>query len=150
LGQVQPCGHPGLGGATGRARAFQPLWPGHYLWASAAALELTLLHNFVWHLNYTWPDRRSRTRLPAQLLRFHLSNGLVSMLGNLALMKLLVEEARLPVIAANGIAIVCCSLANFCLGHTWAFAERPHRSGDAVAHSGFGRVAGANGNCLRS
>jgi putative flippase GtrA len=27
--------------------------PGHYLYASAAAIEITLLHNFVWHLRYT-------------------------------------------------------------------------------------------------
>ena len=30
---------------------------GHYLLASAAAIELTLLHNFVWHVLYTWRDR---------------------------------------------------------------------------------------------
>ena len=32
------------------------LLPGRYLCATAAALELTLLHNFLWHLRYTWPD----------------------------------------------------------------------------------------------
>jgi putative flippase GtrA len=95
---------------------------GHYLMASAAALELTLLHNFVWHLRYTWPDRRAPSALLAQLIRFHLSNGLVSMLGNLALMRLLVDEARIPVLASNSIAILCCSIVNFCLGNNWAFA----------------------------
>ena len=35
-------------------------WPQvHFLYATVAALELTLLHNFVWHLNYTWRDRRN-------------------------------------------------------------------------------------------
>ena len=95
---------------------------GHYLLASAAALELTLVHNFVWHLHYTWPDRRAPSALLAQLIRFHLSNGLVSMLGNLALMRLLVDEARIPVLASNSIAILCCSIVNFCLGNNWAFA----------------------------
>jgi hypothetical protein len=56
------------------------------------------------------------------LLRFHLSNGLVSLLGNLALMRLLVEEVRLPVLASNCIAILCCSVVNFCLGDSWTFA----------------------------
>ena len=28
-------------------------WPRHYLLATAAALELTLAHNFIWHLHYT-------------------------------------------------------------------------------------------------
>ena len=98
--------------------------PGHYLYASAAALELTLLHNFVWHLHYTWRDRRDRSMLLAQLVRFHLSNGLVSMVGNLALMRMLVHEAHLHLLAANSIAILCCSMVNFCLGNNWAFAVR--------------------------
>jgi putative flippase GtrA len=96
---------------------------GHYLYASAAAVEITLLHNFVWHLHYTWRDRRDDTARMAQLLRFHLSNGLVSMVGNLALMRLLVEDAHLHPIAANCIAILSCSLINFGLGDYWAFAE---------------------------
>jgi putative flippase GtrA len=103
--------------------------PGHYMVASAAAIELTLLHNFVWHLRYTWRDRRDGSALPAPglfapLMRFHLSNGLVSMLGNLTLMRILVAEARLPVLASNAIAILCCSMVNFCLGDHWAFAAR--------------------------
>jgi putative flippase GtrA len=97
---------------------------GHYLFASAAAIELTLLHNFVWHLHYTWRDRRDNSALLAQLVRFHLSNGLVSMLGNLALMRILVQQAHLPLLVSNGIAILCCSIANFCLGNHWAFAAR--------------------------
>ena len=101
---------------------FNRLTAGRYLLASAAALELTLLHNFAWHLRYTWRDRRDGSALPVQLVRFHLSNGLVSMLGNLALMRILVHEARMPLLASNSIAILCCSIVNFCLGNNWAFA----------------------------
>lgn len=95
---------------------------GHYLVATAAAIELTLLHNFAWHLRFTWRDRRDNSALLGQMVRFHLSNGLVSMLGNLALMRLLVDEAHLPLLVSNGIAILCCSILNFFLGDTWAFA----------------------------
>jgi putative flippase GtrA len=96
---------------------------GHYLYASAAAIEFSLLHNFMWQLRYTWRDRRdSATRL-RQFVKFHVSNGLVSMLGNLVLMRLLVHEARLPLLVSNLIAILCCSLVNFCLGNNWVFAE---------------------------
>lgn len=58
--------------------------PGHYLYSSAAAAEVTLLHNFVWHL-YTWRDRRNDSALATQLLRFHLSNGMVSPVESLVL-----------------------------------------------------------------
>jgi len=101
---------------------FCRLAPGHALLATAAAVELTLLHNFVWHLHYTWRDRRDESAILGQLVRFHLSNGLVSMLGNLALMRVLVDEARTPLLTANSIAILCCSIVNFCLGNQWAFA----------------------------
>jgi putative flippase GtrA len=98
--------------------------PGHYLAATAAAIELALLHNFVWHLRFTWRDRLGRSALLPQLVRFHLANGLVSMLGNLALMRVLVQGAHLPLLAANAVAILCCSVVNFCLGNSWAFAAK--------------------------
>jgi putative flippase GtrA len=96
---------------------------GHYLFASAAAIELTLLHNFVWHLRYTWRDRRDDSILLAQFVRFHLSNGLVSLLGNLALTRILVEEAHISLLVSGSISILCCSVINFCLGDSWAFAK---------------------------
>ena len=101
------------------------LAPGHTLLATAAAVEITLMHNFAWHLRYTWRDRRNDSTRLAQCARFHLSNGLVSMLGNLVVMRVLVQEARLPLLASNLIAILCCSLVNFCLGENWTFAARP-------------------------
>lgn len=97
--------------------------PGHYMVATAAAIEIALLHNFVWHLHYTWRDRLCRSAVAGPLIRFQMSNGLVSMVGNLALMPVLVENARVPVIAANAIAILCCSIANFLLGDLWAFVQ---------------------------
>jgi putative flippase GtrA len=96
----------------------------HYLFASAAAVEFALMHNFVWHLRYTWRDRRDESMRLTQFVRFHLSNGAISIVGNLALMRMLVDRARLPIVAANVIAILCCSIANFCLGNNWAFADR--------------------------
>jgi len=96
--------------------------PRHYLLATATAIELTLLHNFTWHLHFTWRDRRGARAILGKLVRFHLSNGLVSLAGNLALTCVLVQEAHRPVLAANGIAILACSLVNFWLGHCWAFA----------------------------
>ena len=96
--------------------------PGHYLFATVAAIELALLHNFVWHTRYTWRDRRDSSPLWIQCIRFHLSNGLVSMVGNLAIMRVLVDEVHMLLLAANMIAILCCSIANFYLGDHWAFA----------------------------
>ena len=38
-------------------------------------------------------------------------------------MRILVHEARMPLLASNGIAILCCSVVNFCLGDRWSFAQ---------------------------
>jgi dolichol-phosphate mannosyltransferase len=121
-GKFNLVGVVGMAVQLGTLALINRLAPGHYMLATAAAIEITLLHNFVWHLHYTWRDRRCRSALRSQLIRFHLSNGLVSMVGNLALMPVLVEGARIPVVVANAIAILCCSIVNFCLGHNWAFA----------------------------
>ena len=115
-------GAVGMAVQLGALACFERVSRGHYLAATAAAVELTLLHNFVGHLHYTWRDRRSAGTLAGQLLRFHLANGVVSLAGNLALMPLLVRGAHLPVVAANAVAILGCSLVNFSLSHLWAFA----------------------------
>jgi putative flippase GtrA len=122
-GKFNLVGAMGMAVQLGSLAVFNRMARGHYLIATAAAIELTLLHNFAWHLRFTWRDRREGLAVRAQLVRFHLANGMVSMVGNLALMRVLVQEARLPVVVANGIAIACCSLVNFCLSDRWAFAE---------------------------
>ena len=98
------------------------LLAGHYLVATCTALELTLLHNFWWHRRITWRDRRDEVPRLRALMRFHLSNGLVSLCGNLLLMRVLVQGAHAPVLVANAVAIVCCSFANFTLSSRWAFS----------------------------
>jgi len=86
-----------------------------YLAATALAVEAAILHNFFWHERWTWADR-TRT-LPegraGRLVRFHLTNGAVSILGNLALMQALVGRLHVPYLAANAIAIALCSVLNF-------------------------------------
>jgi putative flippase GtrA len=98
--------------------------PARYLLTSTLAVEFTLLHNFIWHIHYTWPARSPhRTRAALQFLRFHLSNGLISLAGNLALMRLFVHSFHSPILIANALTIACCGLANFLLAHHWVFAR---------------------------
>ena len=101
----------------------------NYLAATAIAVEAAVLHNFLWHERFTWsdrtrhfnPERPARSRQLARLLRFHLSNGAVSIVGNVAAMKVLVGQAHLNYLVANAVAITVCSLANFLLSETWVF-----------------------------
>ena len=133
-GKFNLVGAVGMAVQLGTLALINRIAPGHYMLATAAAIEITLLHNFVWHLHYTWRDRRCRSALRSQLIRFHLSNGLVSMVGNLAMMPLLVEGTRIPVVAANAIAILCCSIVNFFLGDQWAFARPLNAAASPMPH----------------
>jgi putative flippase GtrA len=95
-----------------------------YLLATALAVETAVLHNFLWHQRFTWRDRAAggmRGSLAA-LLRFQLSNGLISVVGNLLLMRLLVPGCGLPVLPANIATIAICFLANYLASHRWVFS----------------------------
>ena len=82
--------------------------------STACAVEAAVLHNFVWHERWTWRDRGlSPSGWPGRLLRFHLSNGLLSIAANLALMAVFYEWLRMPYLAANLISIGICSLLNY-------------------------------------
>jgi putative flippase GtrA len=95
----------------------------NYLLATALAVEAAVVHNFLWHERYTWADRVQpswRKSMP-RLLRFNLTNGGVSIAGNLALMKVLVGRGHMNYLIANGIAIALCSLLNFAVSEEWVF-----------------------------
>jgi putative flippase GtrA len=86
----------------------------NYLLATALAVECAVLHNFLWHEHFTWSDRKDGSRgLMRRLWRFNLSTGLISIVGNLLLMRLLVGTLHLQYMVANLFAIGSCSLANF-------------------------------------
>jgi putative flippase GtrA len=111
----------------------------NYLIATVLAVEATILHNFAWHVNWTFSDRRS---LPAQsgmverntndasfrgwrfsqaLFRFQFASGVVCIPGNLVIMWLLVKHAQLPHLPANLLAIAVCSIANYYLTDKFSF-----------------------------
>jgi putative flippase GtrA len=96
----------------------------HYLTATALAVEATVVHNFFWHERYTWADRVEPCwgKSLRRLARFHLTNGAVSIGGNLVLMKIIISLAHVNYLAANGVAIVLCSLGNFLLSNEYVFA----------------------------
>jgi putative flippase GtrA len=94
----------------------------HYLWATALAVEAALLHNYAWHRRWTWAERPVTPHAEARrLLRFHLANGLVSVLSNLLWMCLLAGVWGMPAVPANLLAIGATSLLNFVLGERWVF-----------------------------
>lgn len=96
-----------------------------YLPATVLAVECAIIHNFLWHRRFTWADR-ARSGLPyflGSLLRFHLSNGLISLAGNVLLMRLLVGSLAVALLPANVITIAACFIANFLASDRWVFCS---------------------------
>jgi putative flippase GtrA len=58
-----------------------------------------------------------------RFLRFDLTTGLISIGGNLGMMRVLVGRVHLNYLAANGLAIAVCSLLNFLVSDGWVFGE---------------------------
>jgi len=100
-----------------------------YLLATGLAVEIAVIHNFLWHERFTWADRPATQPVKSlvRLAKFNASNGAVSIVGNLALMRLLVGEFKFNYVASNIVAIALCSVVNFLLGDRFVFEaeERP-------------------------
>ena len=96
-----------------------------YLLATALAVELTLIHNFLWHERFTWADRLAvrPKQSVVRLAKFNASNGLVSIVGNLILVRVLVGQLRCNYLTASLFAIAACSVANFLLGDRLVFTK---------------------------
>ena len=99
----------------------------HYLLATAVAVETAVLHNFAWHQHWTWRDRPSGSERATldRLVRFHLLNGTVSLVGNLGLMAVLTGAAGVHPVPANAVAIAACSVVNFVASEALVFRTAP-------------------------
>jgi len=94
-----------------------------YLLATGLAVEIAVIHNFLWHERFTWADRPAARPAHSliRLAKFNASNGAVSIVGNLGLMRVLVGEVKFNYVASNLVAIVVCSLVNFLLSDRFVF-----------------------------
>src|SRR6266852_4282593 len=103
--------------------------PFGYLAATAVAVELAILNNFFWHQRWTWKDRPSSTRGETlrRLAKFNITNGAVSITGNLVLMSILVGRLGLPIAGANVASVAACSICNFFLADRIAFYVKGSR-----------------------
>ena len=92
--------------------------------ATFIAVEIVILHNFLWHERFTWRDREplSLRQRTIRLFRFHAGNGLISLFGNALLTYLLVEWLSLPAMASAVAAITLCAPANYFVADRWVYS----------------------------
>lgn len=90
-----------------------------YVIATALAVTTAVVHNFIWHVRWTWADRTSS--LPVAFGRFALTNGALSLAGNVIVMVALVGGLGMDETGANAAAITVCGLGNFWLSDRIVF-----------------------------
>jgi putative flippase GtrA len=116
--------------------------------STMVAVELALLHNFGWHVHWTWKDRRtaSRAMMAERLVRFHLLNGGISMIGNLVIMSVFAGRLGMDPLIANGVAILACSIVNFFAsdGMVFAASSRNGRTASGVLAVALAVLAGGS------
>ena len=95
----------------------------HYLVATGLAVETAVLHNYGWHELWTWRDRSGNRA--GRLIRFNLTTGLLSILSNLALMRLFAGTLHIPYLVANPLAIGITAATNFLVSEFFVFRMRP-------------------------
>ncbi len=93
-----------------------------YLLATALAVEAAVIHNFVWHKRFTWVERDSKN-VVVRFLKFNLTTGAFSILGNILLMALFVDLVRMNYVVANLATIAVCSICNFAVSDRFVFQD---------------------------
>ena len=111
-----------------------------YRLATACAVEVALIHNFIWHERVAWADVISRRGgVGGRLLRFHAANGLISIVGNVLFTWTLVMWGRMSYLLADAVSVVICSLLNFAVGDRFVFRSRARdRGGPALWYRASG------------
>ncbi len=102
----------------------------HYVVATALAVEVTILHNFIWHELFTWRTARATpaSAVARRLIRFNASTAVVSILGNVILTAAFVELFHLSAAVANALAVSVLSIFNYGVANRWVFtAASPSR-----------------------
>jgi len=93
-----------------------------YLLATALAVEAAVVHNYFWHERFTWADRTTGSSW-VRFAKFNLTTGLLSILGNVLVMRVLVGGIHLNYFVANMLTIATCSIVNFLVSDRFVFEE---------------------------
>lgn len=96
-----------------------------YLVATGLAVEVSVLHNFLWHERWTWADRTGADarKVLDRLVRFHVATAIVSIVGNLVFTWLLVTTLDMHYLVANLLAVASTSVLNFLVSDRLVFRQ---------------------------
>ena len=95
----------------------------NYLLSTLLAVEVAVVHNFLWHERFTWAERAGKAAF-SRFLKFNLGNGVISVAGNIVGMALLAGAAKVNYVIANLVSVAGCSLLNFLISDRLVYVPR--------------------------
>ncbi|MGM5481163.1 MAG: glycosyltransferase [Nanobdellota archaeon] len=95
----------------------------HLLFASAIAVETSIITNFLFNNFWTWRRNAHNNCFLGRLLRFNLVS-LIALAINVSVLYLLTEYVGIWYIIANAFGIIAGMLVNFTINDRWTFKEQ--------------------------
>lgn len=96
----------------------------HYLVASIAAIQVSIIHNFIWHDRWTFRDRRAHSRWLGRFRDYEVTS-FAGMAVNWTVLAALVGWLHQPLLLANVAGIAFGTVLNFTMCKLWAWKRRP-------------------------
>ena len=78
----------------------------------AIAVLVAVSHNFMWHERFTWPGLSREGRMK-RWIAFHVSTGILSVVGNIGLTALVMAATGRSVAVANVVAVAIMSVVSY-------------------------------------
>ncbi len=96
-----------------------------YFISSLAAIELSIISNFIFNLQWTWSDRSSELPVWRKLIRYHLGVAGTAYLCNYLILVGLTEWLGIQYLISNLAGIGAGTIANYLISDRWTFKKSP-------------------------
>lgn len=92
--------------------------------STMVAVESAIIVNYLGHERWTWRDRQAAgSDRPRRFVRFHLGNGLTSIVGNVVLTAAFAKGLGVHPVIANVLAVATLAVFNFMTADRWVFVR---------------------------
>jgi dolichol-phosphate mannosyltransferase len=96
--------------------------------ASLMAIEIAIIHNFIWFRHWAWKDRQQKYHQPffKQLFKYNIATGLVDLFSNVTILWVLSTFFHVHYLLANICGMIAGPFIKFWLNDKFIFREKRH------------------------
>ena len=118
----------GMAVNTGCLYVFKGLLHVRLIPASVMAIEIAIIHNFIWYRSWTWRDRPNKPPFFQQLIKYNIATGAVDFLGNVSVLWILATFLNIHYLLANILGMIAPPFIKFWLNEKVIFKASPDDS----------------------